>query len=272
MQTVGTATTEALTWIRAGFNRVRSEPARWLGMAVVYLAIALLLRLITINFLYKAVLALPSTFMLASAMIAARAPIGANPTNARGWLYALTIGAARELFQVFRREEHGFLIVLVSIVTLGLIMLVDTPVLLITGGSVISGLSGPALAGPMTLTAMLGIMLAVVLYVMLAMALLYLVPLTLFGNRHAIPAVMESFQTCIRYRKPIAIFLTPYVVVNLLIVLVFNTSHWLGYLLLSVIGLVMLPTFIIGLQRSYQSLFEAPVPVVSTPPTNPVTL
>ncbi len=262
-------TNEALAWVRAGFDRVQREPARWLGMTFVYLLIALILK--RIPFLGSYVLALLTPITIAGAMLAARSSLQPAPVGANAWLRALSADGARELFQVFRREDHSFAIVIVCVVTLGLVVLVNIPELLITGGSIISGIAGANLAGPMPVMAVVNIAIALALYTLLAMALLYVVPLALFGRRQAIPAVIESFQACLRERKALALFVAPFLAVNFLVTFTFNVSHWLGYLLLAVMGTVTLPAFVIGLHSSYKTLFEAAAPAPAARMRSPVT-
>jgi hypothetical protein len=243
----------ALPWIREGYTRVLHEPARWLGMTLLYLLIALALK--RVPFLGNFVLVLITPIMIAGALLAARSPARAL-AGAGDWWGALTRDAAQELFQVFRREEHAFAIVIVCIVSLGLIVLVNIPELLITGGSVVSGLTGASLAGPLRLSLVLGIVVVVALYVLLAMALLYVVPLTLFGNRQPVPAVAESFRACLGNPAALAAFAAPFLAVNLAIMIGFAFSHWLGYALLLLLGVVSLPAFVIALHASYRTLFE----------------
>src|SRR5688572_25463254 len=123
------AASAAWTWIRAGFGRVLHEPLRWLGMTLVYMVIALVLK--RIPFLGNYVLALLTPIAIASAMIAVRSPVQSAPPTAKGWLHALTVDGAHELLQVFRREEQAFSTIIVCVVTLGLFVLVSIPELLI---------------------------------------------------------------------------------------------------------------------------------------------
>lgn len=266
MQIEPVPASEAFSWIRTGFELVRRDPARWLGMTLVYLIIALLLK--RIPFLGNFVLVLFTPIMLASALIAARAAPGPAPADARAWLRALTVESMRQLFRVFRREDHAFAITVVCIITLGLVVLVNIPELLITGGSVVSGLAGASMAGTVRPVSVVSMAIVAVLYLLLAMALLYLVPLTLFGNRQPLPAVAESFRACVRHRNSLALFIAPFLGVNLLIMIAFGLSHWLGYLFLAGLGIVALPAFVIGLHRSYQTLFESAV-VSAAAPVNP---
>lgn len=255
MQNGNLSSNDGLAWAREGFERVRREPARWLGITLVYLAIALLLK--RIPFLGNFVLVLITPIMFAGALLAARSttPVAA-PADAKGWLHALTVDGARELFQVFRREDHSFAIVIVCIVTLGMVVLINIPELLITGGSVVSGLTGATLVGPVRITMIIGILVVIALYLLLAMALFYIVPLTLFGNRQPVPAVAESFRSCLDNRNAIALFVAPFLGVNLVILISFSLSHLLGYLLLLVFGVASLPAFVIGVNASYRALFE----------------
>ncbi len=251
---INTHVSDALGWIGAGFERLAREPVRWLGMTLVYLVIALLLK--RIPFLGNFVLVLFTPIMLSGALLAIRSAPRPAPADARGWWRALTVDAARELFQVFQREDRAFAGVITSIVTLGLVVLVNIPELLITGGSVVSGLAGASMAGTMRPLTIVGMVVVAALYLLLVTALFYLAPLTLFGNRQAIPAVAESFSTCVRHRKSLALFVTPFVGVDLAIMVAFSFSHLLGYLLVATVGLVLLPVFVIAMHASYQTLFE----------------
>ncbi|HKQ30174.1 MAG TPA: hypothetical protein VJS66_02715 [Burkholderiales bacterium] len=249
--------THALVWMREGWDRLHREPARWFGMTLMFFVIALVLK--NIPFLGNFVLVLISPIILAGALLAARSNnMRTAPQNAKQWFQALTLDGLRELFQVFRREDHAFAIVIVCIVTLGLVVLVNIPELLITGGSVISGLSGVSLAGPIRPSTIVGVVVVIVLYALLAMGLLYVVPLTLFGNRQPVPAVVESFRSCLVQRAALLWFVAPFIAINFAIMIAFSLGTWFGYLMLFSLGIVTLPTFVVGLNASYRALFERP--------------
>jgi hypothetical protein len=259
MQTTAISTNDALAWVREGFERVRAEPVRWLGMSLVYITIALVLK--RIPFLGNFVLVLLTPVMLASALLAARSTLRVPlPTDPKGWLRGFTVEAARELFQVFRREDHGFAIIIICILTLGLVVLLNIPELLITGGSVVSGLTGATPITTLRPGMAIGILIVIALYLLLAMALFYVIPLTLFGNRQPVPSVAESFRTCLDHRKALGLFVAPFFGVNLVTMIGFAISHALGYALLLVLGVAALPAFVIGIEASYRALFERPRP------------
>ena len=257
MQNRDVAAGYALAWMREGWDRLRREPTRWLGMTLMFFVIGSVLK--NIPFLGNFVLVLISPIMLAGALIAARSNAAvAPPQDAKQWFQVLTLDGLRELFQVFRREDHAFAIVIVCIVTLGLVVLVNIPELLITGGSVVSGLSGVSLAGPIRPSMIVGIVVVIALYLLLTMALIYVVPLTLFGNRQPVPAVAESFRACLANRVALAVFAAPFIAVNFLIMLAFSLEKWVGHVLLLSLGIGALPVFIVGLNASYRDLFEKP--------------
>jgi len=262
MQNRDGSAAHALAWMREGWDRLHREPARWLGMTLMFFAIGLILK--NIPFLGNFVLVLISPIMLAGALMAARSsPAMTAPQDTKQWFQTFTLDGLRELFQVFRREDHAFAIVIVCIVTLGLVVLVNIPELLITGGSVVSGLSGISLVGPIRPGMVVGIVVVVALYLLLSMALIYVVPLTLFGNRQPVPAVAESFRACIANRSALAMFVAPFVAINFAIMLAFSLEIWVGYVLLLSLGVVALPIFVIGLNASYRGLFEKPVSAAS---------
>jgi hypothetical protein len=256
----------ALAWMREGWERLRLEPARWLGMTLVFFAIAMALK--RIPFLGNFVLVLISPIMLAGALLAVRASVSiAMPQDAKQWFHVLTLDGARELFQVFRREDHAFAIVIVCIVTLGLVVLVNIPELLITGGSIVSGLTGVSLAGPLRPSILIGIVIVLGLYLLLSMALIYVVPLTLFGNRQPVPAVAESFRTCMAHRATLAVFVAPFITTTFVIMIAFSVENWVGYLLVLSLGIVTLPVFVIALNASYRTLFEKPTSATNSAAT-----
>jgi hypothetical protein len=103
------------------------------------------------------------------------------------------------------------------------------------------------------------ILVVIALYLVLGMALLYIVPLTLFGNRQPVLAVAESFRSCIAHSKALTLFVAPFVLINFSIMVAFNIETWAGYLLALSLGVAALPIFVVGLSASYRALFETPI-------------
>lgn len=259
--------TRGLAWIGCGFALVIHGPGLWLGMSAIYFLIAM--ALLSIPFAGSFVLILITPIMLAGALVAARSggqgatetvePVaGATGSVWQRLLQTLLKRPARTLFQVLADSDRSLAMIIVCIVSLGLIILVAIPELLLTGGSMVSGLTSGHLADLLRPTMIAAMITVAILYVLLAMGLLYLVPLTLFAERLAIPAVAESFRACARNFAPLAVFIAPFFLVNLAILAAFSEARWLGYLLSFTLGLAALPAFVAGLYCSYEELFENP--------------
>lgn len=258
--------TRGLKWIACGAALVVRDPWLWLGMTAIYFLIALLL--LAIPFAGSFVLILITPIMLAGALLAARSgrrgvveaaePAATLPSGSvrQRLLQDLLKRPARTLFQVLADTDRTLTMIIVCIVSLGLAILVAIPELLLTGGSLVSGLTSGHLADPLRPTMLAAAGTVAILYLLLAMGLLYLVPLTLFAERLAIPAVAESFRACARHLAPLAVFVAPFFLVNLAILAAFSQVRWLGYLLSFTLGLAALPVFVAGLYCSYEELFE----------------
>lgn len=263
---------EGLAWIACGWNQVRHNPELWLGMALVYFLIALALKLIP--FMGNLVLILISPLLLAGALTAARAnPAPGSPPPAaaarseklRYVLSRYLQQPARQLFQLCTREDKVFSLIIVCILALGLVMVVGIAEYLLTGGSIISGLTSSKLAAPLRPMFVIGMVIVVTLYVLLAMSVFFVVPLTLFQDREPMAALAESFLACHRNALALLLFATLFFLPYLAILLVFSVSHWLGYLLSFSVGFLLLPTFIAGSYCSYQALYP-PAPVTPFSP------
>lgn len=247
-----TGAAQAAAWLACGWGTLRREPQLWIGMTLLYFGIALLLK--RIPFMGDFVLVLITPLLLAGALRAARAP-GARAARGRR-LDALLVRPLRALFQAFGEQEKLLAHALVCVLTLGFVMLVSIPEFLITGGSVLSGLVGGGLTGPLRPALLVGMGVVAVLYLLLAMALYYLVPLVEFGARPPLAAAAESFRACARNAVPLALFSLPFIVANALIASAFSIAHWLGYALTFSLGLAALPVFVLGLYCSYRDLYE----------------
>lgn len=266
------AAARGFAWVACGWQLLRRHTGLWLSMTALYFVLALVLK--RIPFLGHFVLILVSPVALAGALLVARALKRGEPlsepsgTDRRGFRQIVHVALRRPahaLFQAMGDLDRALTLIIVCIVTLGLAVAVAIPEMMLTGGSMISGLASARLASAaFRPTLVLAMLAAAVLYALLAMALLYLVPLTLFGRRLAIPAVIESFRACTANAFAVAAFLAPYFVIVVLIVAVFGTWPALGYALVFTLGLLALPAFVAGLYCSYEALFE---PAVAAAPS-----
>ena len=250
------ALAQAREWFvcaRALFDRDR---VLWLGMAALYLLLGVALR--RIPFVGGLVVVLVSPLLLAGAMLAARDLHAHAGRPARRWQQSLA-QPLRALLQALADETVTYPALLACIVTLGLVLSAKAIEYLLTGGSLLSGLAAGQLvaaARPWTLVA---IVLLATLYVLLAMALYFLIPLTVLGGHAVFGALAASFRACARHATALGLFAIGFVVLALAISLVFELAGgtWLGHLLLFTAGLIALPLFVAGLYCSYRTVFDS---------------
>jgi hypothetical protein len=251
-----------MAWIAQGHQAVQKHKSLWFGMTAVYFMLGFLLKLIP--FMGDLLLILITPMLLAGVAWGraqanhAGLPRDANrtPSSIPALLQAWVIQPAQELVRIFTDEDKIFGAVLLGIVTLGLVMLVKITGYLLIGGSMVSGLTAGQLNAPQ-MTTLLGMLVVAILYLILAMALFYSVPLTVLGKREPLVAIAESFSTCRKNPVALLTLCTPFIIIYLMLMAVFARYHWLGYLLVISAGFIALPVFVASAYCSYQSLHPA---------------
>jgi hypothetical protein len=250
---------QGIDWIVLGVRMVLDQKPLWFGMTAVYFVLGFLLKLIP--FMGDLLLILITPMLLAG-VVWGRAQknhagqtgeAGAGLTATPGVFQSWFMGPAQELMRIFTQEDLAFGAVLLGIITLGLSMLVKFAGDLLIGGSMVSGLAASELSAPQPGT-ILGMLVVAVLYVLLAMALFYSVPLTVLGNRQPLAAIAESFSLCRQNAPALIILAIPFFIVYLVILAAFAENHWLAYPLLLSVGFVLLPVFVASALSSYLGL------------------
>ena len=252
-------TGRGLAWIVQGWHLVQEQPPLWFGMAAIYLVLGFTLKLIP--FMGDLLLVLITPMLLAAVVAGLAREKSAVHPNVNGkassmpaLLQAWLAQPAQELVSIFTREDKVFGAVLLGIVTLGLAMLVKITGYLLIGGSMVSGLTAGQLNASQ-ITTVLGMLVIAILYLVLAMGLLYSVPRTVLGNRPPFEAIAESFSACRHNAVPLLTLAAPFFVVYLGIIAAFAKNHWLGYLLVFSAGGVALPVFVASVYCSYLALY-----------------
>ena len=256
---------QAQAWMACGARLVLSEKSLWFGMTLVYFVFGFLLTLIP--FMGHLLLILVSPMLIAS-VFWGRAqgtqgpptPVMVQPVSFQGVFQAWIAQPAQELMRIFAQEDKMFSAVLLGIVTLGLVVLVKIIGYLFIGGSMVAGLAA-AQTGLTQITTLFGMLLVAGLSVLLAMGLLYSVPLTVLGNRQPLDAIAESFATCRENARTQLALVLPFLIIALIIMVAFAKSVWLGYLLLVSVGFLALPLFIAAIYCSYRTLYPPEFPV-----------
>ena len=249
-----------LSWIAEGWQLVRNHQSIWLRMSAVYLAFALLLKLIP--FMGDLLLILITPVLLAGVIWGAAqgnyTPAELAPTGGRFLvpvLFQIFIAQpAQELMRIFNEEEKVFGAVLLGIISLGLIMLVRITGYLLIGGSMLTGLLATQFGVPQ-ITTLVGMLVVILVYVALAMGLLFSVPLTVLGNRQPLAAISESFSTFRHNAVPLFTLSLPFVILYFVIWASFITHTSLGIVLVITAGLLALPLFVASVYCSFLSLF-----------------
>lgn len=250
---------QGTTWVACGWRMVLEQKSLWYGMTAVYFIFGFMLKLIP--FMGDLLLILITPMLLAS-VVWGRAqerlaepavmPVSSQPALA---LFQIWIAQpAQELMRIFAHEEKMFGAVLLGIVTLGLAMLVKIIGYLLVGGSMLSGLAASQM-GAARVTTLLGMGLVAVLSLLLAMGLLFSVPLTVLGNKQPLAAISESFSVCREKAVALLALTVPFFLIYLVILLAYAKSHWLGYLLLVSVGFLALPIFVAAVYCSYLTLY-----------------
>ena len=253
-------------WIRCGFDVVRRDPVHWFGMTLVYFVIGLALK--QLPFVGDLLIILVTPLLLSGALLSLRertdaamedpaVPVAPAPLPAgRQWLDRLILNPTRTLFQTTGREEYLFPAIMVCILGLGMIMITGIMEYLLTGGSIVTGLAASPLAAPLGVGLVSRMLVLVALYVLLLMALLYLLPLSLFEGLPPMTAVAESFAACRGNAGAVATFVGAFLVPSIIIMFIFALWRWLGYVLVFTVGLLALPVFVAGVWCSYRALYR----------------
>lgn len=248
-------------WIVCGQRRVLEQKSLWYGMTAVYFIFGFVLKMIP--FMGDLLLILITPMLLAGVVWGRAQEQYAEPVAMPGSsrpavvLFQTWIAQpAQELMRIFTQEDKMFGAVLLGIVTLGLAMLVKIIGYLLVGGSMLSGLAASQM-GAAQITTLLGMGLVAVLSLLLAMGLLFSVPLTVLGNKQPLAAISESFSVCREKAVALLALTMPFFLVYLVILLAYAKSHWLGYLLLLSAGFLALPVFVAAVYCSYQTLYPS---------------
>lgn len=257
-------------WIERGIATLRAAPALWLGMAIVYLVIALVLE--QIPFIGRLILVLFTPLMLLGALPVAAAiaggkglpagsmpttPAGREPRAWAGYLRDLLAAGARRLFGGTSDEEKLLPVMVISTLLLGGVVVVQilAQLLKVGGAALPAMLSGSA--GPTVwVTALLGLAIVLTLDVLLIMAFAFTVPLILFRREHPLPSIDASFRAAINNFGAFAILGGVFVVASVVSRLLFHFLPFpADYLVFLAIGVVALPVFVGSLYAGYQELF-----------------
>jgi hypothetical protein len=266
--------TAGARWLRGGWAMLHTQPALWLGMAFVYLVIAMLLE--QIPFIGWLILLLITPVLLLGALPFVRNQLEGNlpdqavvPAPAERDLRArdtwqqwalylrdLVVRSARHLFGGFTSDRRLLPVMVVSTLLLGGVIVLRLLASLLKAGSSLHAMLLGSVTPSVWLPDLIATLLVLTLLVVLIMTVLYTVPLILFRGVHPLPAFEASFLTARRNLGPFAIFAGSFLLLAILCrSLFFFLPFPLDYLVFLLIGLFALLTC--ALYLSYRDLFGA---------------
>ena len=253
------------SWATGGWRVVKKEISLWTGMGLIFMLIVIALKLIP--FIGLLLLVLLSPMLLAGAMqttsnielgvdvrpAASAAGLGQLPQR----LIAGLQHAAGRLFSAFTDEDKVLPLMVISTLTLGTVVIINIlAVLLKVDGSAMSAMFAGSVGPRIWVPALIGWLLVLVLQLVLAMGLLYAVPLILFHRDPPLLAIEKSFITCKQNMVAVGVFVLPFLVVSTLISALFFTLPFpRDYLTMLMLGWLAVPFFATGLYRSYRDIF-----------------
>ena len=267
-------------WVKRGVAVFRKDPALWLAMAFVYLAIALVLGLIP--FIGWLILVLFTPLCMLGALPVAQTlsrPVEAGavfpplppdvestPPAQRDFQYWVQQlreqlrRAARTLFQGLSEEDKLLPVMVIGTLLLGGVVVIKILAqLLRVGGAALPAMLSGSVSLTVWLTALIGLLVVLSLQALLLMAFLYTVPLITFRREHPLPSIELSFSGTAKNMGAFSIFATVFAVVaEAMRMLFLQLVFPFDYLAFILIGLVALPVFIAALHASYQDLYTSP--------------
>lgn len=253
------------SWVTGGWRVVKKDMGLWTGMGLIFMLIVIALKLIP--FIGLLLLVLLSPMLLAGAMQTAgnidqgvyvRPAVSAPGL---GQLPQCMIAglqhAARRLFGAFADEDKVLPLMVISTLTLGTVVIINIlAVLLKIDGSAMNAMFAGSVGPRIWVPALIGWLLVLVLQMILAMGVLYAVPLILFRRDPPLIAIEKSFIACKHNMVAVGVFVLPFLLVSMLISALFFTLPFpRDYLAMLILGWLTVPFFTTGLYRSYQDIF-----------------
>jgi hypothetical protein len=252
------------SWTLDGLRTLKKDIGLWAGMGLIFMLIAIVLKLIP--FIGLLLLVLITPMLLAGALQTADAltdgTLASSPARHSGLspqgIMASLQRAAGRLFITFSDEERLLPLMVISTLTLGMVVAINIlAVLLKIDGSALTAMAAGSVGPRVWVPALIGWFLVRFLQLGLIMAVLYTVPLILFRREMPLVSIEKSFALCKQNFVAVCAFCLPFLLVYMLInVMFFALSFPLDDLAVLLLGWMAVPIFATGLYRSYQDLFK----------------
>ena len=160
----------------------------------------------------------------------------------------------RQLLDVFRDEKRVLPAATTSVLCVTAVLLIHLLVRLVVGEAWVANWSN---LDHLTQFGMLAVaLLTFVLYVLLAAALIYALPLTFLRDEPLVPSLRQSFKASRHFTAALLVLLGVLLMPLLLGAIAASLSQWASYLLWILIGSVTLPVVSASLYCSYRDIFS----------------
>ncbi len=240
-----------LRWLNCGWRLFRRNP--WLLTGMGFCAAALFTLLTLIPFVGGLVIGTIAPIIVASTYLALdtlsrlKSPL---PASLR---LAAIKKSPSELLSIFRDEQRVIPAVVVAIIGIVMTILANILMLLVAGDAWTSSWS--SLSAGSALAVLMAAALGFIVYVVLALCLIYAMPLAFLRHEPLIPSIGRSLKIGARHLPALLVPLAALLLPVALAVIVSLLSIWTAYLLAFTFSIFMLPIVISGLYCSYRTLF-----------------
>ncbi len=252
------------SWVLDGLVTLKNDMGLWVSMGLVYMLIAIALKLIP--FIGLLLLVLISPMMLAGALQTAADQLSGAmtaPTRSGSGLSPQGITtnlqrAAGRLFIIFSDEEKLIPLMVISTLALGMVVAINIlAVLLKIDGSALTAMAAGSVGPRVWVPALIGWFLVRFLQLGLIMTVLYSVPLILFRREMPLLSIEKSFAASKQNFVAVCAFGVPFLLMYMFInVMFFALSFPFDDLAVLLLGWMAVPIFATGLYRSYQDIFK----------------
>jgi hypothetical protein len=254
MSRIARHTRLGIQWLRCGAQLFQRNP--WLLGGMGACCAAAMTLLWAIPLLGGPLIALLAPIMLASLILAIeRVSKLSMPLPAILRVAALK-QSPQELLIVFRHERRIMPMLVVSLCSIFASLIINVLVLQIAGGAWVKPWHGLGVMSLLLVAA--AILVALILYYLLAASMIYALPRTFLRDKPLFPEMARSFRAGLHYRFALLPLLALLVAPLLLGVLATPVSALLAYLAGLIAYAVLLPLVACSLFCSYRSLFPPP--------------
>jgi hypothetical protein len=240
-------------WLLNGWQLFMRNP--WLlgGMGLTAAVVLGILELIPL--LGGLLIALVAPIMLSSVFLSLETIYRQNMVLPAELRLSALKQSPRQLLDVFRDEQRVLPAATTSVLCVAVVLLIHLLVRLVVGEAWVANWSN---LDHLTLFGVLAVsLLTFVLYVLLAAALIYALPLTFLRDEPLVPSLRQSLKASRHFTAALLVLLGVLLMPLLLGAIAASLSLWVSYLLWIVIGSVTLPVVSASLYCSYRDIFSA---------------